>query len=873
MGSPSPPGTASRRLSPAPENVASARRFVRSALNGVPPDTVDIAELLTGELVTNAVLHARTEVEVRAWSVGGRVHVRVVDHRPDRGLVPHEHHPYAGTGRGLALVENLATSHGVHSGEDHKAVWFELWPGAPAPPTSAWETVATSGGTVTVTLNDVPYALYSAAQMHWESLLRELWLAAATGSWTGVRSQDLLVAQDMSSMICACMTAAVEQETPDSSTVSLLVGFLADAATGVLTLRRVLDEADAAAQQGCLLTLPALPPVRVFRHWLLDQIAGQLTGAHPTAWTQVPGAPSATPTELSPWDAGQVEAADVPTVAADDGNRIIAVNHSAASLLGWQAHELVGQRLTVLMPEHLRARHVAAFSSLLLTGESRILGRSVPVPAQHRDGRVIPVRLAVETQEAVDGRTVFVAQLTTTTAPPAPPRAPLEGRRTTRPTPGPVTLPTPARTAKTTTLERAGAEWLSLFADSGTALTSSLDPEERLRRVCHVLTRRLADWCAADLLDEQGRVERVCIVHRDPRVMVSGEHLGRLPPVSEKTRISLPRVLRGAGPLLVTDIPPSGRAESALDARHLELVTQLGGSSSVIAPLRAQREVFGALTLVRVRDEHPFTKEDIPPIAELVRGIALAVDNARLHQQTHSNAEQLQRALLPELPDVGHLRLAARYVPSSTTAEVGGDWYDAFVLPSGDTVLVIGDVSGHDLQAAVAMSSLRSMLRGIAVDRPEPPGDVLRRLDLASHILSPQSTATCVYGLWKGDGGPGVLHHSSAGHLPPLLTTEEGDTRYLDAGRGLLIGMDPDLPRPSARDPLPPRSTLLLFTDGLIERRGESLDDAMTRLRRFTAEQARAPLDVFCDELIIQFGADSADDICLLALRPTPPGF
>ncbi|MEV5548772.1 SpoIIE family protein phosphatase [Streptomyces sp. NPDC052309] len=871
MSSTSPPRTPSRRLSPAPENVATARRFVRSALDGVTPDVVDTAELLAGELVTNAVIHARTEIEVSAWAVGGRVHVRVSDHRQDRGLVPHDRHPYACTGRGLTLVDELATSHGVHSSADRKTVWFELWPETPAPPTSAWETMAPSGPTVTVALNDVPYTLYWAAQQHWEGLLRELLLAASTADRTGEWPEDLAVAQNASSMICACMTAAVEQETPDSSTLSLLVAFAADAAASVVTLRRVLDEAEAAAQQGSLLTLPALPQIRAFRHWLLDQIAAQLSGARPTAWTQVTGAPSATPTELVPWDASEVEAADVPTVAADDGNRIIAVNNAAASLLGWHAHDLLGQRLTVLMPEHLRKRHVAAFTSLLLTGESRILGRSIPVPALHRDGRVVPVRLAVQTQEAVDGRTVFVAQLSTTTALPAPPRAPQDTLHATRPAPGPVQLPTTTKKARAVTLEQAAPEWLSLFADTGRALTSTLNMNERLRRVCHVLTRKLADWCAADLLDERGQVERVCIVHRDPQVPISGAHLGRLPPVSETTRGSLPRVLRGAGPLLVTDMPSRSQAQSPLDARQLELVEQLGGRSAVVAPLRAQREVFGALTMVRVRDEQPFTKEDILLIAELVRGIALGVDNARLHQHTHSNAEQLQRALLPGLPRSDHWELTARYVPSSTTAEVGGDWYDAFVLPGGDTVLIIGDVSGHDLQAAVAMSALRNMLRGIAVDRQEPPGEVLRRLDLASQTLSPQSTATCVYALVKSDGGPRELHHSSAGHLPPLLTTHEGETRYLDQGRGLLIGMDPDLPRPSARDPLPPRSTLLLFTDGLIERRGESLDDALARLRRHTADHARDPLDVFCDELIIKFGADASDDIALLALRPTLP--
>ncbi|MCK7622810.1 SpoIIE family protein phosphatase [Streptomyces sp. RS10V-4] len=892
MGTSSPAEAASRRLPPAPESVVLARRFVRAALAGSPPDTVRTAELLAGELVTNAVLHARTEIEVRAWAADGRVDVRVTDRRPERGLVPHERHPYAATGRGLMLVEELAPSHGVHVGTDHKTVWFDLWAEPPAPPTSVWEAVVPAGPTMTVTLIDLPYAVYWGAQQQWEGLLREVHLATAAGAFPGIRPDDLAAAQDVSNVISACMTAAVEQETPDSVTFSLLVAFPADAAPAVATLAKVLDTAEAAAQQESLLALPSLPQLRAFRHWLLDQITGQLAGADPTAWTLVPGAAGITSAELAPWDAGDVEASTAPTVAIDDGNRIIALNDQVAELLGWSADELVGQDLDVLIPEHLRERHTAAYTSLMLTGQPRILGRPVPVPALHRDGRLIPIRLTVQTQQAVDGRTVFVAHLTPRTVAPLAPRAPDDaGAAEVRSRQHPVHAPAATRTTKKEPEQgegeakrdqegeagTGGAAWqrLSLLAATGSALTSSLDPIERLRRVCRVLAQRLADWCAVDLLDEaqQGHVERVCVVHRDPRALEPGVALGPLPPVSDSAPgSSLERALRGAGPLLLPGISGNGGRGGSVDTRQQDLFAQLGASSAVIAPLRARREVLGALTMVRVRDDHPFTEEDILLVAELVRSIGLAVDNARLHRHVQHTAERLQRSLLPPLPHLDHLALAARYAPSSTTAQIGGDWYDAFVLPGGDTALVIGDVAGHDLRAAVAMSSLRNMLRGLAVDRRRPPGDVLRRLDVASQTLYPHATATCILAMVEGGAtGPWTLHHSSAGHLPPLLTTRDGETRYLDEGPGLLIGMDPDLPRPTARDPLPPHSTLLLYTDGLIERPGESLDDAMTRLRRHTAAVARAPLDSFCDELVFKLGSDSTDDIAVLAVRPTPP--
>ncbi|MEV8567611.1 SpoIIE family protein phosphatase [Streptomyces sp. NPDC051322] len=873
-----PPGAPSHRFPARPESVALARRFVRAALDGVAPEVVDTAQLLVSELVTNAVLHACTEVEVSAWSLDGRVCVRVTDHQPGRGLRPQQNHPYSGTGYGLDLVEQLSSRHGVDTGEECKTVWFEIWPAGPVSPPSGWETaMSPSGPTGTVVLIDLPRALYSTSQQHWHTLLRELTLAASAGHRFGVPPEDLVTAHAVNHVISASVTAALEKQPSDADSRSLLLPVTADATLAVLTLRRVLDLAEDAARDERLLTRPALPQSRAFRQWLFDQIVSQLAGGPITAWTMAPRESVSSSSELEPWDPTHVQASRVPTVAADDGNRIVAANRAAAEMLGWQADDLVGRRLTTLIPEHLRKRHMAAFDSLLLTGQHRILGHSVPLPALHRDGRVVPVRLFIETQETTDGRTVFVAQLTPRTtasasSPPTPGRGLHGGLQK------PIGLSPPAapqRDKRTSGAEVGGMsalERLSLLADTADVLSSAPDLDEALQRVGRALTQRLADWCAVDLLDEHGQLDRVCVVPRDPMGLIPASYEGRLPPVSEAARGPLARVLRGAGPLLLTEPAPPSQAESPLDARHLELFEQLGGSSAVVAPLRARRKLFGALTVTRISGGLPFTEEDLSLVDGLVRSIAMGVDSARLYHETRNIAERLQHTLLPVLPDIEHLQLAARYVPSSTTAEVGGDWYDCFSLPSGETALVIGDVTGHDLDAAVTMSQLRSMLRGIAIDRQEPPGEVLRRLDMANHSLFREATATCIYAVIKNPrAGSWKLEHSSAGHLPPLLTTEEGDTHYLEEGAGLLLGMDPELPRPEARDRLPAGSTVLLYTDGLIEHRGESLDHGMALLRRHTAALAREPLNVFCDELLIRLGADNADDIAILAVRPTPP--
>ncbi|MFF8653623.1 PP2C family protein-serine/threonine phosphatase [Streptomyces huasconensis] len=414
---------------------------------------------------------------------------------------------------------------------------------------------------------------------------------------------------------------------------------------------------------------------------------------------------------------------------------------------------------------------------------------------------------------------------------------------------------------------------LTLLAETTTAMTSTLDPYAAVRRVCRILVPQLADWCAVDLLEDDGRPRRVSVVHRDPGTLPIGGLTGLLPEVPETPVGPLSRALLGAGPLLLTSADISGPDEAAdpLHARQLQMFEQLGTHTAVVAPIRARRQVLGALTIGRSADRASLTYDDLAMVEDLTHRIALGVDNARLYRETQRIAERLQRSLLPTLPQTGPLRLAARYAPAASTAEVGGDWYDSFLLPNGSTTMIMGDVTGHDLRAAITMSQLRNMLRGIACDRQEPPGEILRRLDVAHHALYPHATATCLYSLLDQDEhGRWSLTYSSAGHPPPLLVTAEGDTHYLHGGRGLLLGVDPGFPRSHATEPLPAGATLLMYTDGLIERRGEDLTHGMTRLRQHTAALTREGLDTFCDELLIGMATDHADDIALLAVR-TPP--
>ncbi|WP_246212261.1 SpoIIE family protein phosphatase [Streptomyces abyssomicinicus] len=874
----------SRRFPPLPRSAREAREFVRHRLGDVAQELRENAELLVSELVANVVLHARTDAEVSVRRLGDRVEIRVRDERPQLGLLPQQKfHRFPATGHGLFVVERLATRFGVETGEDAKTVWVEIGPeGTPREPSDWGSAVLFTGARRPVTLIDLPDSLFMAAHQNRRVLLRELRLAALGGDDLGVRPKDLAVADDVNHMVGAWVDAALsEHPVAEAGTRSLTLSVPADAGLSVLVLRRVLDRAEDAARSGRMLSRPALPSVRELRSWLFGQIAGQIAGGHPTAWTVIPRDPRPGPLEMVPWDAAQVRASRTPTVAADEEKRIVAVNAAAAALLGWDPDELVGRRLLTIVPEHLRQRYLEAFTSLLTTGRSHILGRSVPLPALHRDGRQIPIRLVIETQHTADGATMFVAHLIPR-AGEAPAAAPGRGagQGDLRAAPGvrPALAPVEEQAlARGTPVVGEALERLGLIVDTGRAITDASDLYQGLREVCRILTVRLADWCVVDLFAADTEGERVGVVRRDRHGRPADGVEGTLPPLTESGRGPLARVLRGARPLLLGPIgadEPPGQVGSPLDARHRALFDHLGADSAVVAPLRARREVLGAVTLARTGSDRPFTEADLTFVDDLAHGIAVGVDNARMYAETRGIAEQLQRSLLPVLPELPHLRITARYVPSSVTAEVGGDWYDCFVLPGGDLAVTIGDVAGHDLSAAVAMSQLRSMLRGIAVDREEPPGEVVRRLDIANHTLHREATATCVYGLVGGPvEGPWVFHHSAAGHLPPLLTTEDGETRFLEEGTGLMLGTGIDMPRPATQVRLPPRSTVLLYTDGLVERRGESLTDSLARLRRQTADLARMPLDVFCDELLVRLGTDGADDIAMLALRPVPPPY
>ncbi|NEE20134.1 SpoIIE family protein phosphatase [Streptomyces sp. SID7499] len=316
-------------------------------------------------------------------------------------------------------------------------------------------------------------------------------------------------------------------------------------------------------------------------------------------------------------------------------------------------------------------------------------------------------------------------------------------------------------------------------------------------------------------------------------------------------------------PLRIGDIPAHA-SSVGFPPRHPHMRTLLGVAISV------RNEIYGDLYLSERRDGQPFDVQDENVVVALASAAGIAIENVRLFEQVRLGAEQFQRLLLPTLPDLRPFTAAAVYRPAAEPSKLGGDWYDAIPL-SGDVVaVVIGDVVGHDLHAAAAMASTRNMLRALLFDRDSSPGAVLSRLDRTLQAVTPNPVTTTALARIEPEGPGWRLRWSTAGHVPPLLITPERRVEVLTAEPGLPLGVDPEEPRPDHSRFLPPGTTLVFYTDGLIEHPAQAIDRSLGELADLAAVNAALPLRDLVDALADHHPSDGHDDMAILALR-TPP--
>lgn len=261
--------------------------------------------------------------------------------------------------------------------------------------------------------------------------------------------------------------------------------------------------------------------------------------------------------------------------------------------------------------------------------------------------------------------------------------------------------------------------------------------------------------------------------------------------------------------------------------------------------------------------------------AELVvHGHDLQDANAQLRhdlERDRSTALALQNAVLTPPPVVDGLEIAVRYTPAAEGNLIGGDWYDGFALPDGRTVLTVGDVTGHDIGAAAAMARLRGVIRAIGYDTAASPATVLTRADTANCGLELTVTATCVT-MQVGppdDAGERVAQWSNAGHPVPVLLRADGSAQLLGGPGDLMLGVSPELPRREHSVRLGVGDTVVLYTDGLVERRDRSMRASMTALVKATEALHCVPAATACDALLERLRPSGEDDVALVVVRVT----
>ena len=411
------------------------------------------------------------------------------------------------------------------------------------------------------------------------------------------------------------------------------------------------------------------------------------------------------------------------------------------------------------------------------------------------------------------------------------------------------------------------AAQLQFLADASQALAASLDYRQTLRQVASLAVPAHADWCSVQLVDD-GVLRTLALAHVDPaKVQLARELETRWPPDPNRPG-GAAEVVRTGKSILIESITDEMLVEAARDEEHLRLARELGLRSAMTVPLMAKDRALGVLSFVAAESGRNYTPQDVTFAEDLGRRAGLAIDNADLYSQTRRVAAVLQATLLPQdLPELEGWQIGTVYRQSGRT-EVGGDYYDVTGLPDGRVVVVLGDVMGRGVDAAVAGSHMRSAAKVLATQDPQPEA-LAQAMDRFMTTDPPTQMASTVYVLF--DPGHDDVSLVRAGHPPPLLVNKDG-TRFLPEVGSPVHGLG-EVPRPALRQPFCVGDLLVLYTDGLIERRGESIEVGLGRLQA-AGEELLTALDdeTDLDEVLAKLAEavcdpDRHDDVAVLAFR------
>jgi PAS domain S-box-containing protein len=321
---------------------------------------------------------------------------------------------------------------------------------------------------------------------------------------------------------------------------------------------------------------------------------------------------------------------------------------------------------------------------------------------------------------------------------------------------------------------------------------------------------------------------------------------------------ALQEVVERGTPVTLQELPPGTALDPSMESAEV--------SSLMASPLMVKGKVAGVVE-VGARGARRFSLEDESLLILMADRAGLAIEHARAYGRELSNVEMLQRSLLPDrLPEIDGIQVAARYLPGG--GNVGGDWYDALPLEGGRVAVAMGDVVGHGIGAAALMGQLRHAMRAYALEGHSPAG-VLDRLDRVVRSLDGGQMATLLYLVMEEDHG--TVTFASAGHVPPLVISPEGEAEYMATAPNPPLGVFESPQHTEKRTQLAPGSTIVLYTDGLVEERGVSIDQGLEALRLAASQDSCHP-DELCERLVASMLAihPANDDIAVLALRALP---
>lgn len=557
--------------------------------------------------------------------------------------------------------------------------------------------------------------------------------------------------------------------------------------------------------------------------------------------------------------AGAFESIGIGVYAIDPAGLVRALNPKAAFLLGWTAEQCEG------LPAH-ETFHLGAYTAdvcpILAVARTGLAKEMEADLFRRFDGSLMPVWWTATPiyapgraeQGAVLGALVAFADTTAWQAGTVAEEA------------------AHAQVRSDLGAAREAVSDLGWAAEVTQALASAPDEWEALQRLARMAVPRLCEVIVVHRIDDTGRRQRAsadAAAHLRPVVerALDSSGGGRADPNFDPTGLQTARA--------VTLLDGQDLASSPLfDAHTRALLDAVGARSAMVVPMVARGHLVAVAEMINTAGAEAFQERDRLAAMDLARRIGLAVDNLRLLQAERSAAVVLQEALLPVLTDRPGLRLACRYLPARDIHRVGGDWYDAFASPDDPevTMLVVGDVAGHDLAAATSMAAIRNLLRGIAVTLRTDPAGLLAAVDEHLRDLGITATATAVVATVSRQqqvGGdpesPWRLLWSNAGHLPPILVGPDGSAERLESPPDPLLGSGTAFERTFHARDVAAGSTLVFYTDGLIERVDEdpqvSLDKLVTALEHTGTR--RSP-QVTLDQILQELPRSPDDDTAVL---------